>query len=86
MEGDFLHLWSRSVSPHSCTLHCMGCAVRLQSSARMGFHRTRTVMSRGGDKNTADHGGRARTGGDTPKSSGVKLKESLYILCIWHFS
>lgn len=66
MEGDFLQLWSRSVSSHYCTLHCMGCAVQLQCTARMGilgFHRTR-MMSRGGDKNTADNGDKARTGGD----------------------
>lgn len=41
-------------------------------------------MSRGGDKSTADHGGRVRTGCDFPKSSRLRQVErsssySLYL-------
>ena len=71
MEGDLSQPWSRSLASCSCRLHCTWCAVQLQCAARMSFHRTRTVMSRGGDRSAAGNGGRARTGGDIyiPKSS-----------------
>lgn len=86
MEGDLSQPWRRSLASRSCRLHCTWCAVQLQCAARTSFHRTRTVMSRGGDPSAAGNSGRARTGGDTyiPKSARAgQVGSSSYMFSVF---